>query len=207
MVLPQDAQNAALNGDLPSRYVNGFHLNVGGLETYDAAFRIEALEGGFGAVDERNHDFPLPGGSGALYEHVIAADDVLVAHGVAADLKGEDIAVPDHVVEGNTFRRFIGFDWQACSNAAGQGQTIAGAGAGARRQNIDGTASVVNTVQHPLLFEVGDVLVDGGQTLEPHAARDLFEGRRIAIAGHKRFEEVENFFLSPSDSHGRNYSE
>ena len=88
-------------------------------------------------------------------------------------------------------------------DAAGERQPVAGAGARAGRQKVNGAAAVVNAVQHTLLLKVGDVLVNRGQALEPHAARNLFKRRRVAIAGDKRLEEVENLFLPSGNSHGR----
>src|ERR1700734_883626 len=61
----------------------------------------------------------------------------------------------------------------------------------------------MHPVQHPLLFQVGNVLVHGRQALQLHAPRNLFEGRRIAVTGHKRFQKIQNFFLSSSYGHGR----
>jgi hypothetical protein len=43
----------------------------------------------------------------------------------------------------------------------------------------------------------------GCQALQPHAARNLLKGRGVAVAGYKSLKEVENLFLSSSDSHGR----
>jgi hypothetical protein len=65
----------------------------------------------------------------------------------------------------------------------------------------------MHAVKHALLFKVGDVLVHGGQAFQLHAAGDLLEGGGVTVAGHKRLEEVENLFLSTSNSHGEHYSE
>jgi hypothetical protein len=58
-------------------------------------------------------------------------------------------------------------------------------------------------VKKPFLFKVRYVFVDSCQTFEPHSARNLFKRRGIAIAEHKRLQEVENLFLPSSNSHGR----
>jgi hypothetical protein len=175
----------------------------GGLEADLGTFVVEALEGGFGAVDEGYDDLSLAGGAGALNKDVVAADDVLVAHGVAADFEGEDVAVADDVVQRNGLGRLGSFYRHAGGDAAGEDDAVAGAGAGAGRQHVNGAAAVVHAVEQALFLEVGDVLVHGGQALQLHAARDLFKRRGVAVAGHERFEEVENLFLPSSDSHGR----
>ena len=54
-------------------------------------------------MDQGDDDLSLAGSAGALDEDVVAADDVLVAHGIAADLEREDVAVADHVVRARCF--------------------------------------------------------------------------------------------------------
>ena len=154
-------------------------------------------------MDQGYDDLSLAGGAGALDEDVVAADDVLVAHGVATHLEGEDVAVSDDIVQGNALRDFRGFNGQAGGDSPGQGQPVAGAGAGSGGQHIDGPAAVVYAVQHAFLLKVGNVLVDGCQALQPHSAGDLFEGGRVAVASHEGLEEVENVFLPACYSHGR----
>ena len=154
-------------------------------------------------MDEGYDDLALAGRAGSLDKDVVAVDDVFVAHGVTADLKGEDIAVADHVVERDALLRLHGFNREAGGDAAGKGELDAGASAGTRRQQVDGATAVVHTVEQPFFLEVGDVLVHGGQALEAHAARDLFEGGGVAVAGHKRLQKVDNLFLPTGDSHGR----
>ena len=61
----------------------------------------------------------------------------------------------------------------------------------------------MHAVQQPLLFQVGNVLMHGGQALQPHAARNLFKGRGVAVARYKRLQEVENLFLPSGNSHAR----
>jgi hypothetical protein len=61
----------------------------------------------------------------------------------------------------------------------------------------------MHPVKKPLLFKVRYVFVDSCQAFEPHSARNLFKRRGIAIAEHKRLQEVENLFLPSSNSHGR----
>ena len=61
----------------------------------------------------------------------------------------------------------------------------------------------MNAVQQALFLEVGDVLVNRGQALQVHSAGNLFKRRGIAVAGHERFQKVDDLFLPSRDSHGR----
>ncbi len=91
----------------------------------------------------------------------------------------------------------------ARSNPPGQRQLQARPRPRPRRQHVNRPAAVVHAVQHPLLFQVGDVLVHGGQALQAHAARNLFKRRRIAIAAYKRLQKIQNFLLSSCNGHAR----
>jgi hypothetical protein len=82
-------------------------------------------------------------------------------------------------------------------------ETVAGAGSRSRWQDVDGSAAIVNAIEQSLSFQVGNVLVHGGQALEPHAAGNFLKRWGIPIAGHKRLQEVDDFFLPASNSHGR----
>ena len=103
-------KNFALDADIGGGGVDGGHLGIGGLEADHAAFAVETLEGGVGAVDQSDDDFAFAGGAGALDQNIVAGDDVLVAHGVAADFKGEDFAVADDVRQGDALGGLNGFD-------------------------------------------------------------------------------------------------
>ena len=117
-IFAEHAQDFALNADAGGLGVDGGHLGVGGLEADEVAFAVETLEGGVGAVNEGDDDFALAGGAGALDQNVIAGDNVLVAHRVAADFEGEDFAVADDVAEGDAFGGFDGLYGLTCSDAA-----------------------------------------------------------------------------------------
>ena len=121
-VFAEDAEDFALDADVGGGGVDGGHLAVGGLEADHGALAVEALEGGVGAVDEGDDDLAFAGGAGSFDQHVISGDDVLVAHGVAADFESEDLAVADDVVEGDAFGGFDGFDGLAGGDAAEQGR-------------------------------------------------------------------------------------
>src|SRR6185437_5657689 len=103
--------------------------------------------------------FSFARGFGAFDQDVIATDDVFVAHGIAADFEGEDFAVPDDVGERNALGGFDGFDWLAGGDAAEERKPIESLLAGAWRQDIDGAAAVVSTLQQTFVLQVGDMLV------------------------------------------------
>jgi hypothetical protein len=164
---------------------------------------IETLQRGVRAVDEGDNDLSLAGSPGAFDQHVIAVDDVLVAHGIAADFEGEHVAVADNVVKGNCFWILHGFNGHAGCDSACEQESVTGAIAGSGRQDVDGPASIVDPIEEALLFKVGNVLVHGGQAFQPHSPGDLFERGGIAVAQHERTQKIDYFFLPSCDSHGR----
>jgi hypothetical protein len=115
----------------------------------------------------------------------------------------EHVAIANYIVERDALGGFSRFHRQTGGDSAHQRKTIRRARARSGGQHIDRPAAVVHAIQQSLLFEIGDVLVNCSQALQSHAARDLFKRRRIAVAGNKGFEKVEDFFLPASDSHGR----
>lgn len=123
-VLSEYAENLALDADIRGRGVDGRHLGIGGLEADHAAFPVEALEGCVGAVDESDDDLALACGAGALDENIVAGDDVLIAHGVASYLEGEDFAIANDVREGDALCALDCFDGLAGGDAAEQRQTV-----------------------------------------------------------------------------------
>jgi len=132
---------------------------------------------------------------------------VLVAHGVAADLKGEDLAVADDVAERDALGGLDGLDWPAGSDAAQQRETIRAFFAGADGEDIDGAAAVVSALEEALILQVGDVLVYGGQGAETQTTGDLLVRRRVSILLREAGEEVDDLFLAPCDSHADDCSE
>ena len=50
-------------------------------------------------MNQRHHNFALAGGTGSLHQDIVSADDMLIAHGIAADLEGKDIAIAYDIVE------------------------------------------------------------------------------------------------------------
>lgn len=126
---------------------------------------------------------------------------MLVAHGVAPYLQGEDLAVADDVVERDTLCRFNGFHWLACGDAAEQREAVRALLGGAGRQDVDRAAAVVGALEEALILQVGDVLVYCGEGAESETAGDLFVGRRVTVLLGEAGEEVQDLFLPPRDSH------
>jgi len=146
-VFAEHAEDLALNADAGSLGVDGGHLGVGGLEADEIAFAVEALEGSVGAVDEGDYDFTFAGGAGSFHQNIISADDVLVAHGVAADFQGVDLTVADDVAKGDGFRGFNGLYRLACGDAAEEREALEALLGGALRQHVNGAAAVVRPLQ------------------------------------------------------------
>jgi len=72
---------------------------------------------------------------------------------------------------------------------------------GTGREDVDGTAAVVGTLEETFILQVGDVLMDRGQGAKAEAAGDLFVRRGVAILLSKVGEKVDDLFLPPRDSH------
>ena len=200
-VLAEHAQDLALDADVAGGGVDGLHLAVGGLQADEVSFAIEALEGGVGAVDQGHDDLSLAGGAGALDQDVVAGDDVLVAHGVALDLEGIDLAAADDVAEGDGLGSFDGLDGLAGGDAAEQREAVHDLAGRALGDDVDGAAAIVGALQQALGLEIGDVLMDGGERAEAEARGDLLIGGGVAVAGGEAGEKVENLFLPTRDSH------
>src|SRR6185437_2137386 len=162
-IFTEHAKDFALNADVGSRSVNRCHLGVGWLEADHRPLAVEAFERGIGAIDKSNDDFPLPRSTGALDKNVVAGDDVFVAHGVAADLKSEDFAVADDVVERDALRRLNGLDGLTGGDAAHKRKAVGTLFAGAHRENVDGAAAIMSALQKPFVLQIRDVLMHRGK--------------------------------------------
>src|SRR5215472_13404579 len=92
-VLAQDAEDASLNRDLRGRNIDRLHFDVRRLQSNGIPFRVEALQGGFTAAHQCNDNLALAGSPSPLHQNIVPVDDVLVAHGVPANLKGKHIAI------------------------------------------------------------------------------------------------------------------
>jgi hypothetical protein len=200
-VFTEDAEDLALDGDACGGGEDGSHLGVGGLETDHISLAVEALEGGIRAVDQSDDDLAFAGGAGTLDEDVVAGDDVFVAHGVAANLEGEDLAVADDVAEGDAFSGFNGLDGLAGGDAAEQRETISATAAAAGGENVNGAAAIVRSLEQAFVLQIGDVLVHGGERTKSKAAGNLLIRRGVPVLMCEAGEKVEDLFLPPRDSH------
>ena len=126
---------------------------------------------------------------------------MLVAHGVAADFKGEDFAVANDIAQRDAFRGFDGFDGLAGGDAAEERQAIGASFSGADREYVDGTAAIVGALEETLVLKVGDVFMHSGERAEAQAAGDLLVGGGVAVLLGEVGKEVDDFFLPPCDSH------
>ena len=177
------------------------------MQTNHAAFAIEAFEGGIGAVDEGHDDLTLPGGAGAFHQNVVTRDDVLVAHGVSAYLKGEDFAVADDVREGDALGGLDGLNRLAGGDAAHEGQAVGALLAATDGEDIDGTAAVVGPLKETLVLQIGDMFVNSGEGAEAQTAGDLLVRGGVAILLGEAGEEVDDLFLPPRNCHAHDCSE
>lgn len=200
-VLAEHTEHLALDGDTADGDVDGLHFAVGGLQADEIALPIEALEGGVCAIDQGNHNFALASGAGALNQDVVAGDDVFVAHGIALDFEGEDLAGANDVAEGDGFGGFDSFDGLAGGDAAEQGQALHGLAGRALGDDVDGSTAVVGALQEALILQIRYVLMDRGEGAEAKASGDLLVGRGVAVAGGEAGEKVDDLFLPTGDSH------
>ena len=190
-----------MDRDVGGGRVDGGHLRVGGLEADHVALPVEALEGGVGAVDEGDDDLAFAGGVGSFNQNIIPGDDMLVAHGVAADLEGEDFAIANDVVERDAFGGLDGFDWLACGDTSEQREAIRAFFGGTCGQYVDGSAAVVGALEEALVLQIRYVLMDGGEGAEAESTGDLFVGGGVSVLLGKAGEEVDDLFLPPRNSH------
>jgi hypothetical protein len=206
-VFAKDAEDFALDADVGGRGIDGGHFGIGGLQADHAALAVEALEGGVGAVDEGDYDLAFAGGAGALDQDVVAGDDVLVSHGVAAYLEGEDLAIADDVRQGDAFRGFDGFDGLAGCDAAQEREAVGALFAATDGENVDGPAAIVGSLKQTFVLKIGDVLVHGGEGTEAQSGGDLLIGRGVAVLLGEAGQEVDDLFLPPRDCHAHDCSE
>lgn len=133
------------------------------MQANHAAFAVKTLEGSVGTVDEGDDDLAFTGGSRALDQDVVAGDDVLVAHGVATDFEGEDLAVADDVGERDAFRGLNSLDWLAGGDSTHEGEAIGAFFAAARGKDIDRTTAIVGSLEKTFVLQIRNVLVHGGE--------------------------------------------
>jgi len=207
LVFAEHSKDSALNGDLGGGNEDGVHLDIRRLKPDDGAFAVIALQGGLRTAHQGDNDFAGAGRRGAFDEDEVAVKDVLVAHGLAADLEGEDVAIADNVGQRNGLGVFNGFDGITGGNAAGQDQAVDAAAFGARRQDVERAAAIVRAGEEAFVLQVSDVLVHGSEGAKVETAGNFFEGWGIAVSLHKAGDELEHFLLPPGDRHSGHYSE
>src|ERR1700728_1371560 len=100
-VFAQNPQHPPLNSQLLCRHVNGSHLHIRRLEPYLIALNVIALQGGLTPPHQRDDDLARPRRLHALYQHIVAMNDVFVAHRVAAYFEGKNVFVSNNIAERN----------------------------------------------------------------------------------------------------------
>ena len=151
-----------MNPDIACRSEDWGHLRIGGLQANHVSFTIEAFEGSICAINEGDDDLSLAGGARAFDEDVVARDDVLVPHGVAPDLKGEDLAISDDVAEGDALSGLNGLDRLTGGDSSHQWKPVDTLFRGARGEDVDGAAAVVCALEETFVLEIRDMFMDGG---------------------------------------------
>jgi hypothetical protein len=207
-VFSEDADDAALDLYFGGGQDDGLHLRVGGLETdFSAGFAVEALEGGLFAADQGDDDFAGIRDLSLLDDDVVAVEDVVVAHGIALDLKDEAVLATGEVAEGDGFAVFDGFERAAGGDPAGEGQlddvaleNLFTDGPWELR-DFDGTALIVAAADEALALESGEMFVDGGERSEFQGLGDFFKAGRVAVLVRKMDEGIEDFLLPLGERH------
>src|SRR6266542_5711715 len=203
LVLPDDAHHDALYDDVALVHAQRAHGGVRGLEPDPAArLAIKLLDRGVGAVHQR-HDGLADVGLVALVHHdVVAVLDVLVDHGLPADLEHVASAAPRDQLVGNGQRVVAAqrFDRLAGRDEAQQRQ-LGRSRLTLRRHDFDGAALVVRAPDVPLALQVGEVLVDRGQVLKAELPGDLLEARGVALRVEVAGDEVQDLALTAGERH------
>ena len=173
----------ALNEHIAFLEPHGLHGGVGRLQADPAAgFAVELLDGGLGAVDQRDDHFAVLGGLPAMHHHEVAIADMLVDHRVA--LNPQRVVGPaprEHIVgDGDRLLVHQRLDREARGHLA-QKRDLGRRRRAAGRQNLDGAAFVVGPPDVALALEVGEVLVHRGERLEAEVLGDFLEARGVAL--------------------------
>ena len=180
-VFAEDPKDFSLDTDIRCRRKDGSHFGVGGLKTDHASFAIETLESSIGTVDESYHNLSFPGRPCPFDQNIVARHDVLIAHGVATHLEGEDLTISDDVSERDALGGFDGFHGPSCSNASEEGKPVTTPFGGSSGQYVNRTTAIMGTLQQTFVLKIGNVFMDGSQGTEPKTAGDLFVGRGVPV--------------------------
>src|SRR3989441_5729480 len=211
LVFPDDADDHALHDDVALVEPQRLQRVVGRLQPDPpAGLGVKAFDRGAFSMDERDHGLAGVGLVAFLNDDVIAVLDVLVDHGVAADL--QDVAAPaprqelirhgDRLVTGDRLDRSAGRD------KTEQGK-LGRAGLSLGRHDFDGPALVMSAPDVPFALEIGEVFVDRRQRLESKLAGDFLEAGGVPLLFDVLSDVIEDLALAPRDRHtgSRRYTE
>lgn len=213
LVFAKNADDAALNADFASVHYDGRHLGVGGLQANLAArLAEEALQSGVAVTYQGYDDLAGIYDLSLLDDDVVAIENVVVAHGFAADLKDEIILAASEVGEGKRFAIFDCFDGVASGDAAHK-RKIGGA-AGSKLiayglgelADFDGAALIVAAANETLLLEGGKMFVNSGKRGEFESVANFLEAGRVATLIDEIDEVVEDFFLTLGQGHSQSFA-
>src|SRR5438874_7086854 len=121
-IFPQYADYFALHLHRLRRNDDWRHRRIRRLQADLVAFAVETLKRSLRAVNQRNHDVAVTRGLGLFHHHVIAIDNVLVLHGVAAHFQHEYVTLTRDVIERDGLRIFQRLDWPTGGNSSEQWQ-------------------------------------------------------------------------------------
>lgn len=141
---------------------------------------VERLERRALAVDQSDDPFAILRRLAALDDQVVTILDVLVDHGVSADLEDERLAPPQEVL-GDRDRRIVNDRLEGFSSRnAAQERQLDGVGQSGPRQ-FERAAPIGIPPQHAFGLQVAEMLMDGGHRGEAEGAGDLLEAGSISM--------------------------
>ena len=203
LVLPDDADDDALHDDVALVYADRSHRRVRRLQPDPATgLAIVPLHRRVLAMNQRDDRRAVVGLIPLMDDHEIAVLDVLVDHGRAAHF--------EHIAPATTREQLVGYGDRigpadCFDRLAGRDQPeereLGGAGLALGGNDLDGPALVVSAPDVPFALEIGEVLVHGGERLEPEALGDFLEARGIALVPDVALEVVQDLALAPSERH------
>src|SRR6266481_2645738 len=210
LVFTKDADDTTLNLDVVRGHHDRSHFRICGLKTNLAgAFAIEALQSCFFAANQRHHDVTGIGDLSLFADDEISIHDVILDHRSTLDLQDKGIPATRKIAQRNRFAFFHGLQRTSGGDPSHKRKflqfAIADLILNRLRQLNDlyGAALIVAAANEAFFLERGDVLVHGGQGSEFQALADFFKAWRVAMLGLKRYEVVQNFFLSFGQGHMR----
>ncbi len=194
-------------------YEDRFHRGVGGLKADEAArFPIESLESGFRTIHQGDDNIAWVRLSGLFDQDEIAAADVVINHGFAADLQRVGVALARKIRELESLPTFDGFDGMSGGNPASQWNASKLLGLlrlhrpttllKVFRSDFEGTALVEGAAQVSAGFERLNVFVNRRHGGEVQASGEFFITGAVAVVFDKARDEIQDLFLPSCDRHG-----